>query len=221
METPTKPTPRGDATRDALIEAATLVFARDRFSSANLREIAGLAQVNPALIGYHFRNKEGLYLAVFERLVGQMRATAAPWLEAIRRATEQDAPREACLEAILQFLDGMLVYTLQENPAWGELLVRELQNPTAAFDCLFEGMMSHGVAGLTALLARLRPQDPPERRRLLAASLITQVAVVRISRTPVLRIMGWDAIGHAEREAMRAMLRRNTTLIVLGDGCHD
>lgn len=217
MDNPSKPTPRGGATRDALIEAATLVFARDRFSSANLREIAALAKVNPALIGYHFRNKEGLYLAVFERMVGKLQEIAAPWLASMRQALAEDAPRKACLEVILQFLDRMLVHTLQENPSWGELIVRELQTPTAAFESLFEGLMARAVDGLTGLLERLRPQDPPERRRLLAASLITQVAVIRISRTPVLRLMGWDAIGPAEREAMRAMIRRNTTLIVLGD----
>jgi AcrR family transcriptional regulator len=217
MDNPSKPTPRGDATRDALVEAATEVFARDRFRSANLREIAGLAKVNPALVGYHFRNKEGLYLAVFERMVGQLREIAAPWLAAMDAALAADAPREACLEAILQFLDRMFVHTVQENPAWGELIVQELQTPTAAFDCLFQGLMERAVDGLSALLARLRPQDPPERRRLLAASLITQVAVVRISRTPVRRLMGWDVIGPAEREAMRALVRRNTTLIILGD----
>jgi TetR/AcrR family transcriptional regulator, regulator of cefoperazone and chloramphenicol sensitivity len=217
MDNPSKPTPRGDATRDALIEAATLIFARDRFGSANLREIAGLAKVNPALIGYHFRNKEGLYLAVFERMVGQLKEIAVPWFASMRQALAGDAPREACLELILQFLDRMLVHTLQENPAWGELIVCELQTPTSAFQCLFQGMMGPAVDALTGLLERLRPQDPPQRRRLLAASIITQVAVIRISRSPILRLMGWDAIGPAEREAMRAMIRRNTTLIVLGD----
>jgi TetR/AcrR family transcriptional regulator, regulator of cefoperazone and chloramphenicol sensitivity len=217
MDNASKPTTRGDATRDALVEAATVIFARDRFGPANLREIAGLAKVNPALIGYHFRNKEGLYLAVFERMVGKLQEITAPWLADLRRALAGGASRETCLDLILQFLDRMLVHTLQENPAWGELIVCELQTPTAAFQCLFQGLMEPAVDGLTGLLERLRPQDPPERRRLLAASLITQVAVIRISRSPVLRLMGWDAIGPAEREAMRAMVRRNTTLIALGD----
>lgn len=217
MENSTRTTTRGDATRDALIEAATRVFARDRFQSANLREIAGLAKVNPALVGYHFRNKEGLYLAVFERMVERLQEIAGPWLEAMAAALAPGTARDASLEAILQFLDRMFVHTVQENPDWGELIVQELQAPTAAFDGLYQGLMVRAVGGLCALLERLRPQDPPERRRLLAASLITQVAVVRISRTPVRRLMGWDVIGPAEREAMRQLLRRNTTLIILGD----
>jgi AcrR family transcriptional regulator len=217
MDDLNKPSPRGDATRDALIEAATQVFARDRFGAANLREIARVAGVNPALIGYHFHNKEGLYLAVFERMVLRLQEVMDPVLADMRRVLAQDLPREHALETILEFLDRMLVHTIQENPAWGELIVRELQTPTAAFDLLFKGLMERGVDMLTRLLARLRPLDPPEALRLLAASLITQVAVIRISRTPVMRLMGWDTIGEPQRQAMRARVRRNTTLIVLGD----
>jgi AcrR family transcriptional regulator len=217
MDDLNKPSPRGDATRDALIEAATQVFARDRFGAANLREIARVAGVNPALIGYHFHNKEGLYLAVFERMVLRLQEVMDPVLADMRRVLAEDLPREHALETILEFLDRMLVHTIQENPAWGELIVRELQTPTAAFDLLFKGLMERGVDMLTRLLARLRPLDPPEALRLLAASLITQVAVIRISRTPVMRLMGWDTIGEPQRQAMRARVRRNTTLIVLGD----
>jgi hypothetical protein len=32
-----------------------------------------------------------------------------------------------------------------------------------------------------------------------------------------MRLMGWDTIGEPQRQAMRARVRRNTTLIVLGD----
>ena len=221
MDEINKPSPRGDATREALLDAATLVFARDQFASANLRDIAGIAGVNPALIGYHFRNKEGLYLAVFERMVEKLRTVIGPALAGMREALDMDpaAPgaRRRCMEAILHFLEDMLVHILQENPAWGELFVRELMNPTAAFDRMFEGLMQHAVSGLVALLARLRPQDPPEARRLLAGSLITNVAVIRISRAPLMRLMGWTSIGEAERNLMRALIRRNTTLIVLGE----
>jgi AcrR family transcriptional regulator len=221
MDEINKPSPRGDATREALLEAATQVFARDAFASANLRDIAGLAGVNPALIGYHFRNKEGLYLAVFERMAEQLQASIGPALEGMRAAAEAEpeAPgaRQRCLEAILRFLEDMLLHILQENPAWGELFVRELMNPGAAFEMLHERLMQHGLRAVTGLLGRLRPQDSPEALRLLAGSLITQVAVIRISRAPLLRLMGWQGIGEAERAAMRALVRRNTTLIVLGD----
>jgi len=211
--------PRGESTRDALIEAATLVFARERFGSANLREIAQAARVNPALIGYHFQNKEGLYLAVFERMLGRIRSAMDPALADLEAslAAPADAPRERLLEPLLRFVETLLGHMVHEHPAWGELIVQELQAPTAAFDLLFRGMMQRAHGLLARVLVRLRPNDEPAQVRLLAASIICQAAVVRISRAPLQRLMGWDTLGDRELAAMQAQIRRNTALIVLGD----
>ena len=214
-----RPSPRGASTRDALIEAATLVFARERFGSANLREIARAARVNPALIGYHFQNKEGLYLAVFERMLGRIRSAMDPALAGLEAclAAPPGAPREQLLEPLLRFVETLLGHMVHEHPAWGELIVQELQAPTAAFEVLFGGMMQRAHGLLVRVLLRLRPGDPPAQVRLLAASIICQAAVVRISRAPLQRLMGWATLGDRELAAMQAQIRRNTTLIVLGD----
>lgn len=53
-------------TSSKLIETATLLFAKKGFAAVSIRELAQAAQVNSALISYHFRGKEGLYLAVLE-----------------------------------------------------------------------------------------------------------------------------------------------------------
>ena len=53
--------------------------------------------------------------------------------------------------------------------------------------------------------------------RLLAATIVSQVIVIRISRTALMRLMGWNTIGDRELDAMLALVRRNTTLLVLGD----
>jgi len=46
-----------------LVEAALLTFAEKGFDGAGVRQIAQSAQTNPAMIAYHFGNKEGLYEA--------------------------------------------------------------------------------------------------------------------------------------------------------------
>ncbi|MDR0498603.1 MAG: TetR family transcriptional regulator [Holophagales bacterium] len=47
-----------------LMEAAILAFAEKGFDGAGVRQIARDAKVNPAMIAYHFGNKEGMYEAV-------------------------------------------------------------------------------------------------------------------------------------------------------------
>jgi len=34
---------------------------------------------------------------------------------------------------------------------------------------------------------------------------------------PMMRLLGWDAIGPRELDLLKAMIRRNTTLLALGD----
>jgi len=221
MDEKSKSPARGDSTRDALLDAATLVFAREGFAAANLREIALAAGVNAALIGYHFGGKEGLYLAVFERMTGQIRLVLDPVLASIDQALAEPSPAKApadrYLQPLLALVDGVLMHMLHEHPAWGELVLRETQFPGAAFELLFERVIQRNSQAMVGLLQKLRPRDDLERVRLLAGTLISQVLCIRHYRTPFLRILRWEAIGDRELELMRTQTRRNTTLLVLGD----
>jgi AcrR family transcriptional regulator len=219
MEKPSKASPRGELTRDALLDAAMLAFARLGFRSANLREIAQAAGVNQALIGYHFRSKEGLYLAVFERMIRQMRQGFDPLLARIGQMLEAPGPPgvQRYLTPLLTLLEAMLVHMVHEHPAWAELIVREQLSPTAAYDLLYDGIISPGHGALIGLLRQIRKNDEPERVCLLAATLASQVLIVRSSRASLLRLLDWDSIGDRELETMKALLRRNATLLALGD----
>jgi AcrR family transcriptional regulator len=220
METQTPPSARGEQTRDALLDAAVLVFAREGFRSANLREIAQAAGVNPALIGYHFRNKQGLYMAVFDRMTGQLRQAFEPVLarvDQILAAPAEGPPVTRYLPVLLALIEAMLVHMVHEHPAWGELIVREQHSPTAAYDMLHERIISRAHQALVGLLQGLRKGEDLERVRLLAATIASQALLVRNARTPLLRLLDWEAFGDRELDIMKALVRRNTTLLALGD----
>ena len=59
-----------DATRDRLLEAASMVFADYGFRAATVREICAKARVNIAAVSYHFGDKLGLYTEVLKRASG-------------------------------------------------------------------------------------------------------------------------------------------------------
>jgi len=56
-----------EGTKNALLDAAKMVFAERGFDAATTREIAGRAGVNEQLIQRYFSGKSGLLLAVVER----------------------------------------------------------------------------------------------------------------------------------------------------------
>ena len=224
MDANEKPPTRGATTRDALIEAATLVFAREGFGPANLREIAQAAKANPALIGYHFGGKEGLYLAVFERLTAQIQVALEPAMASMEQALAPDtlpatAPArvDRYLQPLLALVDAMLTHMVHEHPAWGELILREQQAPGPAYDLLYEGVIRRNLRAMAGLLQQLRPGDAPEGIRLLAVAITSQVLSIRHYRATFLRTLQWPAVGERELGLLSAMIRRNTTLLVLGD----
>lgn len=71
MPLPPAPRPRGPKAikvdPNHLLDAAQAVFAQDGLRAASLRAIARHAGCDPALIYYHFENKESLFKALLER----------------------------------------------------------------------------------------------------------------------------------------------------------
>jgi AcrR family transcriptional regulator len=56
-------------TEQRILEAAKQVFIQKGMKAATTQEIANTAGVNKALLHYYFRNKEKLYLAVFQDII--------------------------------------------------------------------------------------------------------------------------------------------------------
>ncbi|MET0123915.1 TetR/AcrR family transcriptional regulator [Pseudomonas caspiana] len=59
--------PKGEMRRTALLDAATVIFARDGYSSASMRDVAALAGITTVGLLHHFPNKEALLAALLER----------------------------------------------------------------------------------------------------------------------------------------------------------
>jgi AcrR family transcriptional regulator len=79
--------PRGEQeVRDAVLEAASVLFAEKGPAATSLREIANAAGVNHGLIHRHFGSKQRLVRAVHDHLAQRLAAT-----DPFRRATVSSA----------------------------------------------------------------------------------------------------------------------------------
>lgn len=196
-------------TRSALLEAAIEVFARLGYDGASNRVLATAADVNQALIAYHFGSKEGLYLAVFDEIaerVGTRLENTASLLES----------RLECIEASLDEGPDMAVSSIETflcpyirlmlDPAMNDvatLVIREQTRPTPAFDRLWVGVISRMLELLTRLVALAEGVvEPDDAHRIRALTLFGQVYILRSAKATVACHMGtqssFDLAAHAD-----------------------
>ena len=65
------------ASRRALMDAGTVLFAQNGFAGTTLDMIAAKAGANKALVAYHFTSKDGLYQAILDEAVEAVLARTA------------------------------------------------------------------------------------------------------------------------------------------------
>lgn len=115
-------------TEAKLIETAIGLFAKKGFAGVSIRELAKAANVNSALISYHFGGKEGLYKAVMEDQF-------SPFDQMIRNFEKmsQLSPRER----LNQYAEN-IVRIHRERPFLAQCFHIELANPSACCESVFK-----------------------------------------------------------------------------------
>jgi AcrR family transcriptional regulator len=225
-ETEVTTIPRGETTRDALIQAAIEVFGRDGFGAASTRAISEAAGVNQALIGYHFGGKPGLYMAALKFIADRLLARIGPLVVSIEAelVAEDDVARsrktsQRALVRLHELTDALvMMLTSDESSAWARLILREQQDPSEGFDVLYEGVMHRILSATTRLVARARRADSTQEQcKLTAMTILGQALVFRTARAAVLREMGWACLAPQAIQTIQAELRRNVAAIVAAE----
>lgn len=104
---------RGEATRQAILEAAETVFAEVGFTTARLEDVAATVGIRRPSIVYYFANKQELYDAVEEDIFASMHHVA------LGRIAQQDKP----IDKLLALLDGWLDF-LVARPSAARIIQR-------------------------------------------------------------------------------------------------
>lgn len=181
-----------DRTRKAVLDAAEGLFARKGYAMTSLREIGREAGVSRNTPSYFFGSKEGLYVAVKERLANGVRAFAEEAGAARAGEKEQDDPREAIAEALRSYVDF-----LAANPNYVRLVEREASGEDAFLEGasspdarMAESLGSFGLEVLEKDLRRgpFREVDVGQ----LAASMIALCSFPFLLGGGLIRTLGMD-----------------------------
>ncbi|MCA0417760.1 MAG: CerR family C-terminal domain-containing protein [Proteobacteria bacterium] len=204
-------------TREALIRAGLDLFGRHGFEASSIRQIARVAGVNSAGIAYHFGGKDGLRQACAEAVVATMKqrvfgaAAAMPPLDGLAS--------EAAVELLLGIIGRVTAFATQaaESETIARFVLREMTEPTTAFETLYEGLVGpvHGqLCRLWAVATGMEPEA--QDTRLAVFATIGQVLYFRLARPAVMRRMGWSSIDAAESEAIADVIRANVRASIAG-----
>lgn len=216
---------RGEITREALIEAALEIFGRDGYQAASTRSIADKAGANQALINYHFKGKEGLYLAVFEYIAEQMSTGMGNTVNEILVEMNEVSglssdKRKAFAISSLEKIISRLLHMMNSNLTkhWSNNILREQQFPTAAFDIMNSGPMGDLLKLFTQLVAIAKNiSADSEQARLLSLLIFGQVQVLRASRATLLSLMQWDKFGEEQMHSAEKLIFANLHAILNSD----
>lgn len=217
---------RGAPTRAALLDAAIEVFGRDGFAAATVKAIASQAGANPALISYYFGGKEALYGACFEHIAGRIGERVAPIVTGVEESTRDLRSRYSSAETRLLAFNGLMriiealiqVLTSDESAPWAQLIVREQQKPTQAFEILYERMQGRLLERVVPLVAASRGRMAPNGDdRLTVLMLFGEILVFRAARAAALRFLGWQTIDDAARAHIGGVLRAHAAAILAID----
>lgn len=201
---------KAEETKLLLLRAATTAFAFEGFHAASLSQIARTAGVNQALIAYHFGNKQGLYLAVFESIVDQIQAGVGPKVAGLQSVLSDKAGSDALQEGLFSIVDALLeLLASEEGREWALLITREQASPTEAFDIIYSGFMGKVLGLATQVIRRLKPNMSEIEARLFVVLIMGQVLVFRVSKTAVLRHMDWQGYGEDELAWVKKRLHAN------------
>ncbi|WP_054309162.1 CerR family C-terminal domain-containing protein [Mesorhizobium sp. 1M-11] len=201
-----------DMTKAALVRAALKLFGRQGYDGTSTREIAAAAKANIGSIAYHFGGKEGLRAAVADHIVETIHSIANQALGGLSGPDPAALTAEVARDQLKATLQGMVTFIVA-RPEAGEIvqfMLRELSDPTPTLDRIYAGLFEPTHRRLCLIWERATGEPAEsEATRLTIFSLIGQTVYFRIGREPVMRRMGWTAIGEDEAGKIVATLHAN------------
>lgn len=171
-----------DGTRAGLLKVATTVFAEQGFRATTIREICQRADANVAAVNYHFGGKKGLYEEVL-RNVARMKAEVA--------ATLGDSGKTTPEQRLGNYVRAFLGRVLADGPLaqHGNILCREMVDPSSALDRVVEEFMKPEAALLGGLVRQLLGEGfNDDEVRLHSMSVVSQVLFYKHCRPVIERL---------------------------------
>jgi DNA-binding transcriptional regulator YbjK len=183
--------PRGALRREALLEAALRIVARDGVAAVTHRAVAAEAGVSHRLTTYYFETKEQMLLEAFRQLSARSLERTERAAKPIAAARDRAAAMEAAIDAVTDAVLGSLRSEIGGAAAEFSLVLEIPRQPALAVD--YAAWQRRVEALLREHALALHSDDPEADVRILQAAM---------------RGLQLESLSRPGRPLQRAALRR-------------
>lgn len=162
--------------KENLLDAARALLGEKGYRAITIREIGERAAVNSAMIRYYFENKEGLFIALFDRM-------ATIHFKHIADLSEQKNPLFSVIKGLLQLLN--------ENAGVARLIHDEIfQSDSVLRDAFIERFPKRMANFLPRLIQSQLKIEDPLKAKYIAFNLVSMLVMPFVG-APV-RQLAWE-----------------------------
>ena len=151
----TKPAKDDSSARSRILTAAEELFAELGFDAASLRQIAIKARVPVALVSYHFKDKLGLYRAVFEARSPSSLEQRKAGLALAQMESDPQRRLEMIIKALI--VPMLKLRSAESSVHFGTLSAREANDPRAVERGIMQALVDPVAPAAIDLLQKTLP----------------------------------------------------------------
>ena len=211
---------RGEETRARIVTAALKMFGERGFEGASTRDIATVAGVNAPALQYYFDNKEGVYRACVEHIVGRLSQYMSEVVERAEEALQEVADDATLIDAFCS-IQGRLaefMFTMKDAADW-RLFMARLQSgegPPASFELFQNGGFKRRMSTVTStIVGRLIGRSAEDEETLLRTMTLTgQLTVFQCAPRSVLARLKWDAVDADRLALLKRVIGEQTAALL-------
>ena len=198
-------------TKEKLLQTATELFSKRGIEGVSTRDLAKASGVNLCSINYYFGTKQKLYEAILENVVEKIVSLVTD-----RQISLQNQGLSA-LEEIKTFAGNLLDLLCSDtiSSIQAELLIKEIINPTAAYDKLYLQVIEPLHKRLTSLVMQLTGFSEQEAI-IKTHCIMGQAVMFRIHKEALLRRLGTEKYTPELVAEIRKQVLTNCEVILTG-----
>ncbi len=199
---------------ERILYAAIKVFSQYPFAVATVKMIADEAELPVSAVMYHYKSKENLYEAVFERLMPYRRQSQEQYRRFLEASDKID--RKAARQMVEEYLGDMIdgFYGDEKKDWYVRVLFFEWLHPSPLYGTLYEKYFKENAELFIHLLKVATGDDDHERATMQTIGIMGHLISFRLLRELLVRQTPMAGFNKEEKEKIKALVIRNTMLML-------